>query len=147
MFSAIVHFADKTVMLHCFVCLFMILAGQVTLGCRLSPASLCRVCLGHYSTSSRVQCRLRLFWKLFVKILHFSSNWLCTSWPDINSGQVLKWIKVSWLSFMWRGLVSDVQKLQKIIFLAFPPSGWVRHLICDKIVHLSTQCKEEYIKE
>ena len=26
----------------------------------------------------------------------------------------LKWIKVSWLSFIWRGLVSDAQKLQNL---------------------------------
>ena len=29
----------------------------------------------------------------------------------------LKWIKISWLSFIWRGLVRDVQKLQKKHFL------------------------------
>ena len=47
----------------------------------------------------------------------------------------LKWIKVLWLSFIWRGLVSDAQKLQKIIFWHFPSFGWVRHLIC--VIHLA----------
>ena len=52
----------------------------------------------------------------------------------------LKWIKISWLSFIWRGLVSDVQKLQKIIFLAFPLL-WLgyRHLICDNVINLNLQ--------
>ena len=43
-----------------------------------------------------------------------------------------------WVSYEG-GLVSDVEKLQKIIFLAFPPYGWVRHLIYYNIVHLNGQ--------